>query len=77
MNERDMQDQITIRITKTMHQDHSIQDSVLIQHLIAELIEFGNNTINDEWYQQPAPYIVVGTHITSYWVHTSKTTATQ
>jgi hypothetical protein len=55
-----------------MHQQdqqlHSIQDSVLIQHLIAGLIEFGNNVIKDEWYQQqePAPYItMVGTHIAS------------
>jgi hypothetical protein len=66
MNELDMQGQITIRMTKTMYQDlppyYSIQDSMLIQHLIAG---FGNNAIKDEWYQQPAPYIVVGTHITS------------
>jgi hypothetical protein len=63
MNERDMQDQITIRMTKTIHQDqppyyYSIQGSVLIQHLIAGLIEFGNNAIKDEWNQQSAPYIV-------------------
>jgi hypothetical protein len=62
MNEMDMRDQITIRMTKTIHQDqspyYSIQDTVLIhQHLITGLIEFGDNDIKDGWYQQPAPYV--------------------
>jgi hypothetical protein len=69
MNEMDMRDQITIRMTKTTQQDqppyYSIQDTVPIQHLITGLIEFGSNDIiKDEWYQQTAPYVVVGTHIT-------------
>jgi hypothetical protein len=63
-----MRDQITIRMTKTTHQDqppyYSIQDTVPIQHFITGLIEFGSNDIKDEWYQQTAPYVVVGTHIT-------------
>jgi hypothetical protein len=54
--------------TKSLHQDqppyYCVQDTVLIQHLIIGLIEFGNNDVKDEWYQQPAPYVVVGTHIT-------------
>jgi hypothetical protein len=68
MNETDMRDQITFRMTKTTHQDqpphYSVQDTVPIQHLISGLIEFGNNDIKDEWYQHPAPYVVVGTNIT-------------
>jgi hypothetical protein len=68
MNETDMRDQITFRMTKTTHQDqppyYSVQDTVPIQHLISGLIEFGNNDIKDEWNKQPAPYVVVGTHIT-------------
>jgi hypothetical protein len=35
-----------------------------MQHLISGLIEYGNNDIKDEWNKQPAPYVVVGTHIT-------------
>jgi hypothetical protein len=52
-------------MTKTLHEDqppyYSVQDTVLIRHLIIGLIEFDNNA-KDEWYQQPAPYVVVGTH---------------
>jgi hypothetical protein len=80
LNEMDMRDQITIRMTKTIHQDqppyYSIQDTDPIQHLITGLIEFGSNDIKDEWYQQTAPYVVVGTHAISPWM-TSQTTATQ
>ena len=68
MNETDMRDQITFRMTKTTHQDqppyYSVQDTAPIQHLISGLIEYGNNDIKDEWYQQPAPYVAKGTHIT-------------
>jgi hypothetical protein len=50
MNEMDMRDQITIRMTKTLHQDqpphYSVQDTMLIRHLIIGLIEFGNNDIS-------------------------------
>ena len=68
MNETDMRDQITFRMTKTTHQDqppyYAIQDTVPIQHLIAGLMAFGDNDITEEWHQQSAPYVVVGTHIT-------------
>jgi hypothetical protein len=52
MNEMDMRDQMTIRMTKTMHQArppyYSVQDTVPIQHLITGLIEFGHNNIKEE-----------------------------
>jgi hypothetical protein len=52
MSEREMQEHITIRMTKAT-QD-SIQDSNLIQYTLAGLIAFVCQDLRDEWYHQPA-----------------------
>jgi hypothetical protein len=63
LNEVAMKEQITIRMTKTMHQDppphYSTQDSKLIRHTIAGLIEFVSDDQRNEWSQQADPHIVV------------------
>jgi hypothetical protein len=63
-----MKQQITIRMTKTMHQDppphYSTQDSKLIRHTIAGLIDFVSDDLRNEWSQQADPHIVVGDQIT-------------
>jgi hypothetical protein len=65
LNEVEMKEQITIRMTKTMHQDllphYSTQDNKLIRHTIAGLIGFVSDDLRNEWSQQEAdPHIVVG-----------------
>jgi hypothetical protein len=68
LNEVDMKEQITIRMTKTMHQDlpphYSTQDSKLIRHTIAGLMGFISDDLRNEWSQQADPHIVVGDEIT-------------
>jgi hypothetical protein len=52
LNEADMKEQITIRMTKTMY-----QDSKLIRHTIAELIGFASDDLRNEWSQQADPHV--------------------
>jgi hypothetical protein len=63
-----VKEQITIRMTKTMHHDppphYSTQDSKLIRHTIAGLIGFVRDDLRNEWSQQADPHIVVGDEIT-------------
>ena len=69
LNEVDMKEQITIRMTKTMRQDdpphYSTQDSKLIRHITEGLIEWVSDDLRNEWYQQANRYIVVGDQSTS------------
>ena len=69
LNEVDMKEQITIRMTKTMRQDdpphYSTQDSKLIRHITEGLIEWVSDDLRNEWYQQANRYIVIGDQITS------------
>jgi hypothetical protein len=66
MSERDMQEQITIRMTKT-NQDHpphySIQNRALIRLTLAGLIELVRADQGDEWCHIPAPNMVIGNQI--------------
>jgi hypothetical protein len=68
LSEADAKEQITIRMTKTMHQDpsphYSTQDSKLIRHTIAGLIGSASDDFRNEWNQQADPHIVVGDQIT-------------
>jgi hypothetical protein len=68
LNEADVKEQITIRMTKTMHQDlpphYSTQDSKRIRHTIAGLIGFVSDDFRNEWNKQADPHIVVGDQIT-------------
>jgi hypothetical protein len=66
-----LEEQITIRMTKTMHQDpppphNSTQDSKLIQHTsnCRTLIDFVSDDLRIEWSQQADRHIVVGDQIT-------------
>jgi hypothetical protein len=68
LNEADAKEQITIRMTKTMHQDpppyYSTQDSTLIRHTIAGLLSSASDDLRNEWNEQANPHIVVGDQIT-------------
>jgi hypothetical protein len=68
LSEADVKEQITIRMTKTMHQDppphYSTQDRNLIRHTIAGLIGFASDDLRNEWNKQTDPHIVVGDEIT-------------
>jgi hypothetical protein len=61
LSEADVKEQITIRMTKTMHQDppphYSTQDSKLIRHAIAGLIGFVSDAFRNEWNKQVDPHI--------------------
>jgi hypothetical protein len=64
----DVKEQITIRMTKTMHQDppphYSTQDSKLIRHTIAGLFGSASDDFHNDWNKQADPHIVVGDQIT-------------
>jgi hypothetical protein len=68
LNEADAKEQITIQMTKTMHQDppphYSTQDSKLIRHTIAGLLGSASDDFRNEWNEQADPHIVVGDQIT-------------
>jgi hypothetical protein len=69
LSEADAKEQITIRMTKTMHQDppphYSTQESkLIIRHTIAGLIGFVSDDQCNEWNEQADPHIVVGDQIT-------------
>jgi hypothetical protein len=61
LNEADAKEQITIRMTKTMHQDpppyYSTQDSKLIRHTIAGLLSSASDDPRNEWNEQANPHI--------------------
>jgi hypothetical protein len=64
LSEADAKEQITIRMTKTMHQDppphYSTQDSKLIRHTIAGLFGSASDDFRNGWNKQADPHIVVG-----------------
>jgi hypothetical protein len=67
MSEREMQEQITIRITKSIQDSpphYAIQDRALIWlALLAGLIGFVRTDQGDEWRHLPAPNMVIGSEI--------------
>jgi hypothetical protein len=69
LNEVDMKEQITLRMTKQndapgSSPHYSTQDSKLIRHTIAGLIGFVSDDLRNEWNEQANPHIVVGDQIT-------------
>jgi hypothetical protein len=67
LSEADVKEQITIRMTKTMHQDppphYSTQDSK-IRHTIAGLFGSASDDFRNEWNEQADSRIVVGDQLT-------------
>jgi hypothetical protein len=68
MNEREMQEQITIRMTKTVQDPpphYAIKDRALIRLTLAGLIDFVSSDRGDEWSHSIPSNLVIGTKITS------------
>ena len=70
LNEVDMKEQITIRMTKIMQQDSPFhystqEDSELIRHIIAGLIKWVSADLRNVWKKQANSYIVVGEQLNS------------
>jgi hypothetical protein len=67
MSERETQEQITIRMTKTIQDPsphNAIQDRALIRLRLAGLIAFVRSDQGDEWHHLlPAPIMVIGNQI--------------